>query len=58
MLNEKGRRLTRMNFHCLSEKLHGRKVILCLWWDHRGIIDSAFLNCNKPLNVDLYSQKL
>ena len=38
--------------------LHGRKIILCLWWDHHSIIHFEFLNHNKTLNADLYSYQL
>ena len=39
-------------------ELHGRKVIVCVWWDHSDIIHFVSLNCNQTLNIDLYSQQV
>ena len=39
-------------------KLHERKVMLCVWWDHCSIIHFEFLNCNQALNADLYFQQV
>ena len=39
-------------------ELHGRKVMLCVWYDHHNIIHFEFLNCNQTLNADLYSQQV
>ena len=39
-------------------ELQRRKVMLCVWWDHQGIIHFEFLNYNQMLNADLYSQQL
>ena len=32
--------------------------MLCVWWNHCGIIHFEFLNHNHTLNADLYSQQL
>ena len=39
-------------------KLRGRKVMLCVYWDHYSIIHFEFLNCNQTLNADLYTEQL
>ena len=39
-------------------ELHGRKVMLCEWWDQCCIIHFMFLNDNQTLNADLYFQQL
>ena len=36
---------------------NGRKVLLCVSWDHRGIIHFEFLNRNHTLTEDFYSQQ-
>ena len=38
-------------------ELCGRKVILCVWWDHHGIIYFEFLNHNWTFNADLCYQQ-
>ena len=55
IFNAKYRGLLKMNLCCL---LHGRKVILCVWLDHLGIIHFEFLNRNQAHNACLYSQQL
>ena len=46
--------MTRMNLCILLQKeLHGRKVLLYVWWDHCSIIYFEFLNYNQTLNADL-----
>ena len=39
-------------------ELLGRKVMLCVWWDHHGIIYFEFLSYSQTLNEDLYFQQL
>ena len=39
-------------------ELHGRKLMLSVWWDHHGNIHYEFLNHNPALNADLYFQEL
>ena len=60
MFNEGSSELMEMNLHSLLPKteLHGRKVMLYVWWDHHGIIHYEFLNHNQTLNADLSSQQL
>ncbi|GFX88107.1 histone-lysine N-methyltransferase SETMAR [Trichonephila clavipes] len=35
-----------------------RKVLLCIWWDLKGIIYYEFLTYGQTLNSDLYCQQL
>ena len=46
--------VTRMNLHIQPTKAdpHEKKVMLCVWWDHQGIIPFEFLNCIQRLNAD------
>ena len=39
-------------------KLHGIKIVLCVWWDQRGMINFELLNRKQAFNGDLYSQQL
>lgn len=41
-----------------SEFHEKKKVILCVRWDHRDIINLEFLRHNETLNVHLYIQQL
>ena len=52
--NAKGSGLTNMNHYNLLK----RKIMVCVWWDHHGIIYFEFLNCNQILNGYLYTQQL
>ena len=38
--------------------LHPRKVMLCIWWDCRGIIHYELLPPNTTITADLYCQQL
>ena len=42
----------------LKPELYERKVMLCVWWDHCGIIKFEFLNHCPTLSANLYSQQL
>jgi len=35
-----------------------RKILLCFWWDWKGIIYYELLPCGQTLNSDLYCQQL
>ena len=35
-------------------KLHGRKIMLCVWWDHCDIIHFELLNHNETVTAGLY----
>ena len=39
-------------------ELHSRKIMLCVWWDRRGIIHFELLNRNETVTADLYVQQL
>ena len=39
-------------------ELHGRKIMLCVWWDRRSIIHFELLNRNEMVTVDVYVQQL
>ena len=39
-------------------ELHGRKIMLCVWWDRRGIIHFKLLSRNETFTADLYVQQL
>ena len=47
----------RMNLHSLSQRQNFIEVMLCVWWDHYGIIHFQLVNRNQTLNIDLYSQQ-
>ena len=34
-------------------ELHGRKIMLCVWWDCCGIIHFKLLNRNETVTADL-----
>lgn len=38
--------------------LHTRKVMLCIWWDWKGIVYYEFLSHNPTLNSDKYYSQL
>lgn len=37
---------------------HAKKVMLCIWWDMKGVIYFKFLNVNQTITADVYSQQL
>ena len=38
--------------------IHGKKVMLCVWWDLKGIIHYEVLEPKQTVNSDVYSQQL
>lgn len=38
--------------------IHGKKVMLCVWWDTKGIIYYELLEPNQTVNADRYSSQL
>ena len=38
--------------------LHGRIIMLCVWWDRHGIIHFELVNHNEMVTADLYVQQL
>ena len=41
-----------------KRELHGKKVMLCVWWDQKGIIYWELLEPRQTVTADLYSQQL
>lgn len=39
-------------------KIHDKKILLCVWWDCRGIIYHELLKPNLTINADRYAQQL
>ena len=39
-------------------ELHGKTIMLCLFWDRHGIIHFDILNRNETVTADLYVQQL
>ena len=39
-------------------ELHGKKIMLCMWWDSHGIIYFELLNRTETVTADLYVQQL
>lgn len=38
--------------------LHPTKVLLCIWWDLKGILYYEFLNHNTTINAEIYAHQL
>ncbi|GFX28359.1 mariner Mos1 transposase [Trichonephila clavipes] len=38
--------------------IHQRKVLLCLWWDRKGLVYYKLLKQEKNINTDLYCNQL
>ena len=38
--------------------IHGKKILLCVWWDRQGIIHHELLNRNETVTGDVYVQQL
>lgn len=43
---------------CPKPEIHRKKVMLCVWWDSKGIIYYELLEPTKTVTADLYSQQL
>ena len=43
---------------CPKHEIHRKKVMLCVWWDMKGVIYYELLEPKKTVNADLYSQQL
>lgn len=43
---------------CPKPELHRKKVMLCVWWDIKGVVYYELLEPNKTINADLYSKQL
>lgn len=41
-----------------KREIHGKKVMLCVWWDQKGIIYYELLQPKQTITADLYSQQL
>ena len=41
-----------------KRELHGKKVMLCVWWDQKGIIYWELLEPRQTVTADLYSKQL
>jgi histone-lysine N-methyltransferase SETMAR len=39
-------------------ELHQKKVMLCIWWDWKGILYYELLPRNKTINSDVYCSQL
>ena len=38
--------------------LHPKRIMLCMWWDMKGVIYFELLDANQTINSYLYSQQL
>ncbi len=45
-------------FQDIKPDLHPKKIILCIWWDMKGIIYFELLDAHKTINANVYSQQL
>ena len=41
-----------------KRNIHGKKVMLCVWWDIKGILYFELLQPKQTVNAQLYSQQL
>ncbi|XP_052834133.1 histone-lysine N-methyltransferase SETMAR-like [Octopus bimaculoides] len=42
----------------LKTNIHTKKAMLCVWWDHKGIIYYELLPRNQAINSDVYCRQL
>jgi len=42
----------------LKPNIHGAKVMLCIWWDQKGVIHYELLKPGQTINGDFYRQQL
>ena len=43
---------------CPKPELHRKKVMLCVWWDIKGVVYYELLEPTKTVNANLYSKQL
>ena len=43
---------------CAKPGLHPRKVLLCVWWDYKGILYFELLSSGDTINSDKYCTQL
>ena len=43
---------------CPKPELHRKKVMLCVWWDIKGVVYYEVLKPKETINADLYSKQL
>ena len=41
-----------------KRNIHGSKVMLCIWWDQKGVLYYELLNSNETVNAERYQQQL
>ena len=51
----KRKTVSRSIFKTRKREIHGKKVMLCVWWDQKGIIYYELLKHKKAVNANLYS---
>ena len=44
--------------HSAKPEIHQKKVMLCVWWDQKGIIYYELLNPKETINASIYSRQL
>jgi len=37
-----------------KRNIHGKKIMLCIWWDMKGVVYYELLNHNETINVTFY----
>jgi histone-lysine N-methyltransferase SETMAR len=45
-------------FPDVKSDLHPKKIILCIWWDMKGVINFELLDTHETINANVYSQQL
>lgn len=41
-----------------KRNIHGKKVMLCIWWDQKGVPHHELLKQNQTITAELYQQQL
>lgn len=41
-----------------KQNIHGSKVMLCIWWDQKGVVFYELLKPRQTINAELYQQQL
>lgn len=44
--------------HVPKRDIHGKKVLLCVWWDMKGVVHYELLDQGQTINADRYSKQL